>query len=467
MIFRRFDSVAQMDATPAHLGLSLVSDEWNDYGYRTTFSLFCRDERGSQRLGMIKIATNSGDQTTEIPTSFEKLGPQYCSLAVSSAVYSRADQVLGRPISDQVFAALRDCHVVAGSNDGFQASRAFSSSLLRFASARLLLGSTRLQSYELSERPEIRCSIQLNGFEGRHELDVQFGLSDPISGNVVVLIGPSGVGKTGVLSKLATGLAGEDDDAITWRTPPPFFTRVCAASYGVMLPFKERLREPTLFEDLGTNRIGVYSTSSAVVHFADALRRIVALGSSDWPETESLLRTVLPEVPLVALTPEEDLANRFFAASAGHRMFATLIADLHLSIAPNSLLLLDEPEIHLHPTLLTRLVHWLYDVLTRRRALAIIATHSPTVVQSTLGRQVRILSRTGNRAKLSLPDRETFGAGASELNDAVFRATGAEPRFWDALRDAIKEHGVEKVRTNFIEPRTLELEVAIRSLSEQ
>ncbi|MDP3153471.1 MAG: AAA family ATPase [Archangium sp.] len=464
MIFRRFDSLVQMNAAE-HLGVSLVPDPWNDYGYRTTFSLFYRDLQGQHGLGSVKIATKRGDQTTVVPESFETLGDGYCTLGASSSVYARTDALLGRTAADQIWSALRDCHADATSSDGFQANPAFSESLLRFAPARLLLSSGRLPNYALNANPELRCSIRLNGFEVSHEVHLRFGLAEPISGNVVVLIGPSGVGKTGVLAKLATGLAGEEDDSVSWLAHPPAFSRICAASYGVMLPFKERVREASVFEDLGTNRIGVYSTSSAVVHFANTLGRIEELGLSDWSETEALLKDTLPEVPLTSLSPAADLATRFAAASAGHRMFATLITDLHLFVIPDSLILLDEPEIHLHPTLLTRLVHWFYGMLARRRALAVIATHSPTVVQSTLGKQVRILSRNGNRAKMSLPDRETLGSGVSELNDAVFRASGAEPRYLDALKSAIQGHGVAKVRESFIAPRTLELEVAIRSLA--
>jgi predicted ATP-dependent endonuclease of OLD family len=51
------------------------------------------------------------------------------------------------------------------------------------------------------------------------------------------------------------------------------------------------------------------------------------------------------------------------------------------SVEERTLVLLDEPESHLHPPLLSAFVRALSDLLVNRNGAAIIATHSPVVLQ--------------------------------------------------------------------------------------
>ncbi|MBW6100166.1 ATP-binding protein [Escherichia coli] len=51
------------------------------------------------------------------------------------------------------------------------------------------------------------------------------------------------------------------------------------------------------------------------------------------------------------------------------------------------LVLFDEPETHLHPPLLAVLMSALRIVLNEVDAFAIVATHSPVVVQETLSKK--------------------------------------------------------------------------------
>ena len=52
-------------------------------------------------------------------------------------------------------------------------------------------------------------------------------------------------------------------------------------------------------------------------------------------------------------------------------------------VAERTLVLIDEPETHLHPPLLSAFVRAMSDLLIDRNGVAIIATHSPVVLQET------------------------------------------------------------------------------------
>ena len=58
-----------------------------------------------------------------------------------------------------------------------------------------------------------------------------------------------------------------------------------------------------------------------------------------------------------------------------------ILAQLVYLLDEKFLVLIDEPECHLHPPLLASFIQCLSYLLRERNAIAIIATHSPVVLQ--------------------------------------------------------------------------------------
>lgn len=71
----------------------------------------------------------------------------------------------------------------------------------------------------------------------------------------------------------------------------------------------------------------------------------------------------------------------FGKLSSGHKIVLLTITRLVETVEERTLVLLDEPEAHLHPPLLSALVRALSDLLINRNGVGIIATHSPVVLQ--------------------------------------------------------------------------------------
>ena len=67
--------------------------------------------------------------------------------------------------------------------------------------------------------------------------------------------------------------------------------------------------------------------------------------------------------------------------SSGHKIVLLSITKLVENMEEKTLVLMDEPEAHLHPPLLAAFVRALSDLLINRNGVAIIATHSPVVLQ--------------------------------------------------------------------------------------
>ncbi len=93
----------------------------------------------------------------------------------------------------------------------------------------------------------------------------------------------------------------------------------------------------------------------------------------------------------------------------------------------------DEPEAHLHPPLMAALMHSVRIVLTEVNALCVVATHSPVLLQETLARHVRRVSRIGGSLEVKTPQLETFGENVGILTYDAFGLTAASTDFHKVL----------------------------------
>ena len=112
-------------------------------------------------------------------------------------------------------------------------------------------------------------------------------------------------------------------------------------------------------------------------------------------------------------------------------------------IEEKTLVLLDEPESHLHPPLLSSFMRALSDLLIKKNAVAIIATHSPVVLQEVPKSCVWRLSRFGLEAKAERFDIETFGETIGTLTKEIFGLEVNKSGFYAMLDNSVKkEDGV-------------------------
>ncbi len=95
--------------------------------------------------------------------------------------------------------------------------------------------------------------------------------------------------------------------------------------------------------------------------------------------------------------------------------------------------LIDEPEIHLHPPLLSAFIRTLSDLLDNRNGVAIIATHSPVVLQEIPKSCVLKIERTGKITEAFRPNIETFGENVGVLTREVFGLEVLNSGFYDLL----------------------------------
>ena len=111
------------------------------------------------------------------------------------------------------------------------------------------------------------------------------------------------------------------------------------------------------------------------------------------------------------------------------------------TVEERTLVIIDEPEAHLHPPLLSAFVRSLSDLLVDRNGVAILATHSPVVLQEVPRSCVWKVRRHGSVTNIQRPEIETFGENVGVLTREVFGLEVADSGFHHLRSKAVQTLG--------------------------
>jgi len=114
-----------------------------------------------------------------------------------------------------------------------------------------------------------------------------------------------------------------------------------------------------------------------------------------------------------------------------------------------TLVLIDEPENHLHPPLLASFTRALSDLLIKRNGVAIIATHSPVVLQEVPSSCVTIIDRVHSNFNFYRPDLETFAENVGTLTRETFKLEVNNSGFHKMIIEYLQDHTYESLIDEF------------------
>jgi predicted ATPase len=138
-----------------------------------------------------------------------------------------------------------------------------------------------------------------------------------------------------------------------------------------------------------------------------------------------------------------EVQRLFPSMSTGHKAILNIVASLCLRLNRNSLVMMDEPEAHLHPPLVAALLKIVRNLLGAFDAHAIVATHSPIVVQETLGQHVLLFERKHDSTTWASSPRQTFGENVAALTREVFGLPAAMTDFIGVLEERLAEERLQ------------------------
>ncbi|WP_159989183.1 AAA family ATPase [Rathayibacter sp. VKM Ac-2803] len=423
---------------------TLKEDRWDDYHFKTTFHLFRgRGDEDPENFGIVKIARfgmGSESGRTTLDRSFNTLGENFFSLGQDREYYDKI-LALDKPMRQAVLIALRDIAFDSDLYDRARSEFVTSSSLLRDVNdlvvktqfRRITHGRAVLSHYEFTYDPPQESESTPPRLSFRVSAD-----STPPT-NVHVLIGANGVGKSTLMRNFAASLsAGSDplavgsfgheqlEDSVGRRVP---FNNVVTVAFSAFDVFPTHLLDPT--GERGDIAHAVVGLGDLEAQFAQNLRLCVRGPRRErWlaalrrlTDVDAVLRDERMEDVLNLPVMGEEVSGageRLRSLSSGHKIVLLTITAIVRFVEERTLVLVDEPETHLHPPLLSAFIRALSELIGERNGVAIVATHSPVVLQDVPRSCVHVVRRRGRDISVSPPMIETFGESVSVLTSTVF-----------------------------------------------
>lgn len=141
-----------------------------------------------------------------------------------------------------------------------------------------------------------------------------------------------------------------------------------------------------------------------------------------------------------------DASGREFPPSSGQRVYLQFAAKALSVIAQGSLIVLDEPETHLHPNFISEFMTLLHKILEETNSIALIATHSPYVVREVPSPCVHVVEVNERVPTIAGVHLKTLGASVSSISDAVFSDATAT-RFHRSIAAELAKQAAEQLGT--------------------
>lgn len=465
----------------------LLPSNWDDYSYKTIFTLTIFDEMGNRhQLGSVKIGYTgqpSGWTEERIPTEFYALSETFFSLGQDPDYYKKLVDELQDSLKVNLLTALGD---VVYNNERLTLAENESVFLNSF------LRNVNRTSIDHQFRRILRNEVPLTEFDFFYEksanalysgikIEVKVEPNTKPSTNIHVLIGRNGVGKTTLLNNMVNALLpnrgtveeigrfAEENIIEDCTLEDDYFAGVVSVSFSAFDPFSPPDDQPDPNVGMRYYYVGLKKRISNIdqiswglkspddLHqdFVESSKVCFALtGKRDrWLNAIRKLEsdTNFAEMNLTQLidvynndtTPEKRNYSvtahaRAKRMSSGHAIVLLTITKLVETVEEKTLILLDEPESHLHPPLLSAFTRALSDLLINRNGIAIIATHSPVVLQEVPKSCVSVLTRTRLVGNVVRPERETFGENVGVLTREVFGLEVVNSGFHDLLVKSVE-----------------------------
>ncbi|MGA5310453.1 AAA family ATPase [Micromonospora taraxaci] len=485
------------DIVPAHYPcVVLKRDRWDDLTYKTLFSCYLRTGPLEEtEIGEVKILhRDQSSGPTKMPTGFfERLGQDYCSLGQSYSYYESLRQ-LPRDTYRKILRGLRDVVFDPRIRKAFETHPGFEISLLRTGgAARALDDAVPLFAGARETKAQRGMSFIFNTSVGgnRFKVDFAFNQSRKLPDRINAIIGYNGTGKTQLLANIALVATSDMRQRTSFRSHGEIensksvrFSKVIAISYSAFDTFvlpdafwrqEEALLAQRRLEEKGEvfgyvycglrkraegqsqntrDLRGLKGIDELTEEFAQALD-LARTGENRATFLEAL--TIIGKEPSfgrTGLTPYsaatgEEWRQHFRLLSTGHKIVLNIIVQVAGHSEPGSLILVDEPESHLHPSLLAALLRALNVVLRKGDSYAIIATHSPVVLQEIPRRYVRILQRYGDKTSVMEPLSETFGENVGYLTSNIFHLDSTQTDYHAVLENLAADMPLSEIEALF------------------
>ncbi|MGF1727828.1 ATP-dependent nuclease [Photobacterium nomapromontoriensis] len=431
----------------------------------------------------------------EVKEELDKLG--FFTMLPDMQAYRTAVSSLGSEVLEQVLSVTNDVVLHKDKRtswfDHAINTEVFTLGFMRnseaffaFSNADSILGGVEDEKFDgISQKLTLKYSLE--GFENTHEINLDYEQSGYIPKRINILIGKNGLGKSQALKSFCRAALRYPDNSISLtagdKNERPLINRLLAiATPGETqntFPGERRTTQKLYYRRLSLTRNGRAKATKSINEMLVQLARSDDLigTSSRWELFIEAISKVLPVNNIAVQTrnkkyiqlyklhhgggeqaslerwasidkssdPKILLSKELHSMSSGQLTFFKFAVLCCLYIENGSFVLLDEPETHMHPNMISDFVELLDSLLEETGSQALIATHSAYFVREVSRDQVHVFSDENNRVSIVSPRLRTFGADVESISQFIFNED-VDNRLVDKIYSRVKNLPFEKVK---------------------
>ena len=443
----------------------LLKGGWNDYDSIASYSVEYQDSKGRiSEIGLWKIIHKDQQNTPlNLGDSFDENGldQNFISLGQDVSYYKNLLAICGYERSVILLETLRDISWNPTLAEEFDSLSPYRNCLFRnnTADKASLYGQRIINGEQVTETHSFSYSGTIPKAECPTDIKVDFNAADLIPGRIVGIIGRNAAGKTQYLAQLAKDLVTtrRAEDTFNERLARfggvrPAFSRVITISFSAFDKFPRPDDDRASYKYCGLrDKNGRVTGKQLESNYRENLSRIANHHRQDeWIEymleildaDKNNFREVLEkELAEVGNINKEELS----LFSSGQAMLVNFVTSLLAWVKEKSLIIFDEPEMHLHPNAIASLFSVLNSVLRQQKSFALIATHSPQFIQEIPTKRVLVFERTGNVTESRSLQGETLGENISNLTRHIFETYEIPSHYKNVLKELSRERDYEEV----------------------
>lgn len=392
--------------------------------------------------------------------------------------YKKLNSLFGETKADDILNKIRDAGYFNSDFDEYSKWDGFSGSFMRGSASSAIL--KKGFQFALGRYiPQNKFSITISELgDTFDDLHLKFDTSRELGkSNINLLIGKNGVGKSHILKKLSELITGVIDS----KESHPYFHKLIIIAFS---PFENFYTKNEIFEMLsnryaendgknnkksgGRKRLhvneysyigfrdedGNFDLKNPIRKTIESIIKIIAHDyENSWWEERPRLDILIDTLSLcidfdsIFITDKngEEIEirnminirsikdtidkskeiifkknNTKLTLSSGQQIYSYMIPAIISELEEECLLVLDEPELYLHPELEVGLINMLQHILTETKSYSIIATHSAILAREVESNAITILRKKDGNTETNISSIETYGESLDVIISEVF-----------------------------------------------
>ncbi|WAU75393.1 AAA family ATPase [Acinetobacter sp. TR3] len=447
----------------------LEASYWDDFGYKTIFDITIKNNSSQEtyKLGSCKIGYffqggigEKAYSTIENPKIkgkiLENIDNDFFSMGIDHEYYENINEIFHNN-HKLIF------HYYDSLNDVAKNRHILHKALEHDVFVRSFLRSTSYENITdqfsaIIERKKINDVMGITlKFYDRDDLDFYISERTKFKNNIKVLIGSNGSGKSELLNKIVNDYVNghaetNDIKNIVLVSFSPFDKLEGYKGYlknknplkSVRLISLKNERDITRGIDLKNEFIESLGNCLFSTAKKELLIKLLDIISSDYILYDFKFKQLIIELDIKNVNQRElsrvKIVKLFDILSSGHKMVIYTLFKLVDLVDRNTLVLYDEPELYLHPPLLSAYIRAFADLMIYTNAMAIITTHSPVVLQEVPKKDIKIIKRINDIQTYEDVELNTFGERVDILTNEIFKLEVYESGYYKLLFDFFQKN---------------------------